>query len=74
MDYTIFKRLATQYVEENHGGLSVLSTYNKLVQDKVHIHMLKLMLAECGQDAKEIQKTIKECAAYEKRFFKECLN
>ena len=74
MSYSTFKRLATQYVEENHGGLSVLSTYNKLVQDKVHTYMLKLMLAECGQDGKEIQNTMKECAAYEKRFFKECLN
>lgn len=73
MDYSTFKRLATKYVEENHGGLSVLSIYNKLVQDKVHTHMLKLMLAECDNDISTIKKTMDLCKVYEARFFKECL-
>ena len=71
MEYSKFKELATQYVEEHCGGLAVLSTYNKPVQDKVHVHMLNLMLKDCSQDFKEQQKIMKECKDYENRFYEE---
>lgn len=73
MEYSIYKKLATKYVEENHGGLNVLSSYNPYVRDKVLTHMTNLMLAECGQDIKEKQKAITESKKHAKRFFEECL-
>ena len=74
MDYLTFKKLVTKYVEDNYdGGLSVLKTYNKSVQDKVHSYIINLMLKDCSHDFKEQQKVMKQCQAYENRFYEECM-
>ena len=73
MNYASFKRFATEYIKEKHGTLSVLDKYNPHVQNDVHIYMAKLMLNECGNDGTEIEKVFKECANFEKRFYKECM-
>lgn len=73
MEYLEFKKLATKYVQDNHGGLETLKSYNHYVQNKVHSHMLKLILQEYEQNHTGIRKAMNECANLEKRFFEECL-
>lgn len=71
MNYSLFKNIAENYVKENYGSLEVLSSYNQSVQNKVHSHLLTIMLKECNSNGEEIKNVMNECKKYENKFFGE---
>ena len=73
MEYSIFKRIVTRYIEENYDGLEVLSKYNKPVQDKIHEYIYPILKGEYGDTLEDVKKAIKICQEYENRFYRECL-
>lgn len=71
MNYSLFKSLAEDFVKENYGSLEVLYSYNQSVQNKVHSHLLTIMLADCNSNGEEIKKVMNECKRFENKFFNE---
>lgn len=60
MEYSIYVRIATQFMNDNYSGLEVLKKYNPSVEEKLHEYMLKIMLKEYPDDVKKAMKLNKD--------------
>ena len=52
MDYSTYVSIATQFMNENYGGLVALKKQNLHVENELHKYMHKFVLAEYNNDPK----------------------
>lgn len=52
MDYSVYVRIATQFVCENYGGLDILKKQNLHIENELHSYMHKFVMAEYISDPK----------------------
>lgn len=68
MEYSIYERLAEQYIIEQHGSLDDLKSYNYMLEEETLNYMLNQLLQYCSSDPNEIKNAMNINREYWKQF------